>query len=127
MFSKNNCVFFLIFFSKEYNMPEVKERQYLLDIHKRAKRANFDIDSYNSLKRQIAEVEYDLRRLRDPLNMALPPHVDRSQEHPPAGITPTIEPPSSSTPTSSSHSSSLTTRQTSKRTGFRIPFLEPKN
>lgn len=55
----------------EYNYPEVKDRQYLLTLHKRAKKKRFDIEEYNSLKRQIADIEYDLRRLRDPLNIQL--------------------------------------------------------
>ncbi|XP_055841123.1 calcium uniporter protein, mitochondrial [Episyrphus balteatus] len=56
---------------QEYNYPEVKDRQYLLTLHKRAKKKRFDIEEYNSLKRQIADIEYDLRRLRDPLNLQL--------------------------------------------------------
>ncbi|KAM7355828.1 mitochondrial calcium uniporter isoform 2-T4 [Cochliomyia hominivorax] len=100
----------------EYNMPEVKDRQYLITLYKRAKKKNFDVESYNQLKRQIAEIEYDLRRLRDPLNLQLPPHVDRSQQNPPINAVPP--------------SSDLTTEispNTAKKSGFKIPFLDSKN
>lgn len=100
----------------EYNMPEVKDRQYLISLYKRAKKKNFDVESYNQLKRQIAEIEYDLRRLRDPLNLQLPPHVDRSQQNPPLDAVPP--------------SSALTNEISSttvKKSGFKIPFLDSKN
>lgn len=48
-------------------MPEVKDRQYLITMYKKAKKQGFDIDQYNALRRQLAEVEHDLQRLRDPL------------------------------------------------------------
>lgn len=41
-------------------------------MHKRAKKGGLDLDQYNTLKREIAEIESDLRRLRDPLQMHLP-------------------------------------------------------
>lgn len=43
-----------------------------MTIHKRAKKKGFDLETYNNLKRQQAETEYDLNRLRDPLNLQLP-------------------------------------------------------
>lgn len=65
---------------KEYNMPDVNRRQYLLTMYKRAKKSKFDVDRYNVLRREIAEIEHDLRRLRDPLTIQLPPHINRSQQ-----------------------------------------------
>lgn len=56
-----------LFYQKEYNLPEVKDRQYLITLHKKAKKKGFDVELYNQLKREVAEVEHDLRRLRDPL------------------------------------------------------------
>lgn len=41
-------------------------------MHKRAKKGGLDLEQYNILKREIAEVEYDLKRLRDPLQIHLP-------------------------------------------------------
>ncbi|KAL5282331.1 MCU.2 family protein [Megaselia abdita] len=63
---------------QEYNFPDVTDRQYLLSIHKRAKQKSFDIDQYNTMKRQIAEVEFDLKRLKDPLYLEFPPHFQKS-------------------------------------------------
>ncbi|XP_037908151.1 calcium uniporter protein, mitochondrial isoform X3 [Hermetia illucens] len=57
---------------QEYNYNSVRDRQYLMTIHKRAKKKGFDLETYNNLKRQQAETEYDLNRLRDPLNLQLP-------------------------------------------------------
>lgn len=87
-------------------------------MYKRAKKKNFDVESYNILRRQVAEIEYDLRRLRDPLNLQLPPHVDRAQIHPPLSKTKSqpldlISPATSNPP--------------AKKSGFKLPFLEPKN
>lgn len=48
-------------------MPEVKDRQYLITMYKKAHKQGFDIEHYNALRRQFAEVEHDLQRLRDPL------------------------------------------------------------
>lgn len=48
-------------------MPDVKDRQYLITMYKKARKHNFDVDQYNLLKRELADVETDLRRLRDPL------------------------------------------------------------
>lgn len=42
-------------------------------MHKKAKKRGFDVDQYNNLKRQLAEVEHDLRRLRDPLYIRYAP------------------------------------------------------
>ncbi|XP_037321797.1 calcium uniporter protein, mitochondrial [Pungitius pungitius] len=57
---------------QEYVYPDARDRQYLLFFHKGAKRTRFDIDKYNQLKGDIAEVELDLKRLRDPLQLQLP-------------------------------------------------------
>lgn len=104
-------------FFQEYTFETVRDRLFLITMHKKAKRKSFDIEKYNLLKRQIAEAEYDLRRLRDPINLQLPPHIDRSQR-----LTP-IEPPRGGGETRL-----ITTVTHEKKTaGFRLPFLEPKN
>lgn len=104
---------------QEYNIPEVKDRHYLLTLYKRAKKRNFDVETYNSLRRQIAEIEYDLRRLRDPLNLQLPPHVDRSQEKPP------LNPGQHAAITAKS--TDISSSNVVKKSGFKIPFLDSKN
>nr|XP_036221122.1 uncharacterized protein LOC106623926 isoform X1 [Bactrocera oleae] len=101
----------------EYTYETVRDRLFLITMHKKAKRKSFDIEKYNLLKRQIAEAEYDLRRLRDPINLQLPPHIDRSQRSIP------IEPP-----TSGGETRLLTAVTCEKKpASFRLPFLEPKN
>lgn len=67
-----------ISFYQEYNFLDVSDRQYLLSIHKRAKKKSFDINEYNIMKRQIAEIEFDLKRLKDPLYLQIPPHFQKS-------------------------------------------------
>ncbi|XP_017268316.1 calcium uniporter protein, mitochondrial isoform X1 [Kryptolebias marmoratus] len=57
---------------QEYVYPDARDRQYLLFLHKGVKRTRFDVEKYNKLKDDIAEVELDLKRLRDPLQLQLP-------------------------------------------------------
>ncbi|KAM6956777.1 calcium uniporter protein, mitochondrial isoform 2-T2 [Aplochiton taeniatus] len=57
---------------QEYIYPDARDRQYLLFFHKGAKRTQFDVEKYNQLRSTIAEVELDLKRLRDPLQLQLP-------------------------------------------------------
>ncbi|XP_061815605.1 calcium uniporter protein, mitochondrial isoform X2 [Nerophis lumbriciformis] len=57
---------------QEYLYPDARDRQYLLFLHKGVKRTHFDIEKYNKLKDDISEVELDLKRLRDPLQLQLP-------------------------------------------------------
>lgn len=39
----------------------------MLALHRAAKKQGLDLATYNDVKREIAEIEYDLRRLKDPL------------------------------------------------------------
>ncbi|XP_041035811.1 calcium uniporter regulatory subunit MCUb, mitochondrial-like isoform X3 [Carcharodon carcharias] len=52
--------------------PDVKDRQFLHYFHRGAKRNSFDIEKYNKIKEELAEVEKNLRRLRNPLQLQLP-------------------------------------------------------
>lgn len=70
---------------QEYILPDVKDRQHLFTIHKKAKKAGLDIMKYNALKNQICAVEMDLKRLRDPLHIHLPP------DQTPASISDTVK------------------------------------
>lgn len=58
---------------QEYLLPDVKDRQFLITFHKKAKKLGLDVEQYNSLRDSISRVEGDLRRLRDPLQIHLPP------------------------------------------------------
>lgn len=53
-------------------LPDVKDRQHLITLHKQAKKVGLDLNQYNDIKREIAEIEFDLRRLNDPLYKNLP-------------------------------------------------------
>lgn len=53
----------------------MKDRQFLLALHKKSKKQGLDINKYNQLKSQIAEIEYDLRRLHDPLYLRMSPNA----------------------------------------------------
>ncbi|KAJ8022999.1 Calcium uniporter protein, mitochondrial [Holothuria leucospilota] len=57
---------------QEYLFPDARDRQYLLFFHKYAKRKQMDVEKYNKLKYQMAQVELDLERLHDPLSLNLP-------------------------------------------------------
>ncbi|XP_073981304.1 mitochondrial calcium uniporter isoform X2 [Rhodnius prolixus] len=58
---------------QEYILPEVSDRQHLLEVHQRAKKIGLDLDHYNKLKATVAQLESDLRRIRDPLLPYIPP------------------------------------------------------
>lgn len=58
-------------FPQEYLMPDVRDRQYLITVHKKARKSGLDLHAYNQLKDQLASVQTDLARLKDPL---VPPH-----------------------------------------------------
>ncbi|XP_041362603.1 calcium uniporter protein, mitochondrial-like [Gigantopelta aegis] len=57
---------------QEYIFPSVVERQYLIQFYKKAKNQKLDVEKYNELKNAISQIEHDLRRLRDPLQLHLP-------------------------------------------------------
>lgn len=52
-------------------MPDVRDRQYLITVHKKARKSGLDLHMYNQLKDQLAGVQTDLARLKDPM---VPPH-----------------------------------------------------
>lgn len=50
----------------------------MLSIHRLSRKSNFDVTTYNSLCNAIAQAEYDLSRLRDPLQLNLPiQHIEK--------------------------------------------------
>jgi len=57
---------------QEYQMPDVKDRQHLIILHKRARKVGLDLDRYNQLKDSVSQIEADIKRLRDPLHLHLP-------------------------------------------------------
>ncbi|KAK3089077.1 hypothetical protein FSP39_000592 [Pinctada imbricata] len=63
---------YFVLTKQEYNFVEVKDRQHLLSLHGNAKKNNFDIQKYNDLREAITKLEYDIQRLRDPLQLRVP-------------------------------------------------------
>ncbi|XP_035230724.1 calcium uniporter protein, mitochondrial-like, partial [Stegodyphus dumicola] len=57
---------------QEYILPDVFDRQTLFGFHKQAQKMGLDVKRYNKLKDNVAQIEEDLRRLRDPLQLHLP-------------------------------------------------------
>jgi len=57
---------------QEYTFPEVRDREFLLTMHRQASKHRLDVARYNQLREAIAQTEYDISRLRDPLQLNLP-------------------------------------------------------
>lgn len=57
---------------QDYMYNEAKDRQFLRYFYKGAAKKNFNVKKYNELKDELAEVEDDLRRLRNPTRLQLP-------------------------------------------------------
>lgn len=57
---------------QDYNLPEVRDRQFLISFYKFARRQGMDVARYNRLRQEMSQIEEDLRRLRDPLQKHLP-------------------------------------------------------
>ena len=64
------CVYYYLL--QEYNFCDVADREYLLSLHRGAQKLNLDLSRYNELRDQLAQVQLDLARLRDPLQLQLP-------------------------------------------------------
>lgn len=93
---KFSFVFFkhpLTLILQEYVLTDVKDRQHLLTFHKKAKKLGLDLNQYNQLKDQITKVELDLKKLRNPLRLRLPPTATAPKEAP--ATPPEEKPPSS--------------------------------
>ncbi|XP_075056768.1 calcium uniporter regulatory subunit MCUb, mitochondrial [Mixophyes fleayi] len=56
----------------DYVYPDIQDRQFLHIFYKRAKKQRFDVEKYNKLRNEVAEIEGSLRRLRNPLRLKLP-------------------------------------------------------
>ena len=66
IFMCNSCSCF-----QEYLFPLARDREYLITMHRKAKRLNFDVETYNRLQNQLFQVQTDLKRLRDPIDAHL--------------------------------------------------------
>ena len=61
----------------------MRNREYLLTVHRYFEKQKFDRDEYNRLRAEIATAEVDLQRLRDPLQLQLPISQLLAKPHPP--------------------------------------------
>ncbi len=57
---------------QDYAFPQVFDREYLKTFYARSREKGFDVERYNQLSDHLAELQSDLRRLRDPLHLGLP-------------------------------------------------------
>ncbi|XP_060525828.1 calcium uniporter protein, mitochondrial [Cylas formicarius] len=67
------CYAYFVLTKEEYVLTDIKDRQHLLVLHGKAKKLGVDLDRYNHLKDEIHKIEYQLRKLRNPLKLRLPP------------------------------------------------------
>ena len=66
------CYGYFVLTKQEYLYPDARDRQYLINFHKKAKKHDWDVGKYNQLKEGIVKVEDELKRLTDPLRLKLP-------------------------------------------------------
>nr|XP_056711965.1 calcium uniporter regulatory subunit MCUb, mitochondrial [Euleptes europaea] len=63
---------YFVLTKQDYIYPDAQDRQFLHYFHRKSKSQNFNVDQYNKLKDDLAEVEESLKRLKNPLQLRLP-------------------------------------------------------
>ncbi|XP_030305984.1 calcium uniporter regulatory subunit MCUb, mitochondrial isoform X2 [Calypte anna] len=63
---------YFVLTKQDYLYLDAKDRQFLHYFYKKSKKQHFDVEQYNKLKEDVAEVEESLRRLRQSLHLRLP-------------------------------------------------------
>ncbi|XP_063316127.1 calcium uniporter regulatory subunit MCUb, mitochondrial [Pelobates fuscus] len=71
---------YFVLTKEDYVYPAIRERQFLHNIYKRAKKQKFDVEKYNKLRDEFTEIEENLKRLRNPLQLSLPIEQLRERE-----------------------------------------------
>lgn len=65
----------VVFFFQEFLYPDARDRQQLLSFHKFSKKNLFDVEKFNHLKDCVTKIEDDLKELRSPYKLHLPPRI----------------------------------------------------
>uniref|UniRef100_A0A8D2KZY7 Calcium uniporter protein n=1 Tax=Varanus komodoensis TaxID=61221 RepID=A0A8D2KZY7_VARKO len=63
---------YFVLTKQDYIYPEAQDRQFLHYFYRKSKSQSFNVDQYNKLKEELAEVEDALKRLKNPLQLHLP-------------------------------------------------------
>jgi len=64
---------------QEYLYPSAHHREYLMTMHREARKKGLDVMRYNKLYDEISRTEKDIARLRDPLQLCLAvQHITRT-------------------------------------------------
>ncbi|CAG9768424.1 unnamed protein product [Ceutorhynchus assimilis] len=66
---------YFVLTKEEYVLNDVRNRQHLIMMHKKAKKTGVDLTKYNQLKAEIYKRENTLKKLRNPLKLHLPKNV----------------------------------------------------
>jgi len=56
---------------QDYTFPDVRDRAFLLHVHKMARKNNYDVDHYNTLMEKLGRAEEDLEKMRHPIGLTL--------------------------------------------------------
>ncbi len=59
------CYAYFVLTRQDYLLPDVRDRQFLISFHRRAKKREWDVYRYNNLREGICRLEGELDKLRD--------------------------------------------------------------
>ncbi|XP_023015683.2 mitochondrial calcium uniporter isoform X1 [Leptinotarsa decemlineata] len=76
------CYAYFVLTKEEYILQDVRDRQHLIIMHKKAKKLGMDLNQYNMLRQEAVQIQSKLKKLRNPLKLKLPPNVLARQMNP---------------------------------------------